>query len=83
MAAFSLLQSLPTELFQDILELLDKSDLCRLNLTSRWSYELATPLIWRELELTDRTSETHSREDDAVDEHDDTPMLKKLLVIVQ
>lgn len=83
MAPFLLLQNLPSELLQHIVELLDKPDLCRLNLASRWAYEVATPLVWNDLELTDCNNDTHSHEDEVVDEHDDTPMLRKLLVLVR
>ncbi|KAF7196810.1 hypothetical protein HII31_01728 [Pseudocercospora fuligena] len=75
------LHELPEELIQGILSPLDRPDLCSLNLASQWYYKVATPLIWRELELTD--CRTYHPDLDSTDEHDDTPMLKKLLVLVK
>ncbi|EME87038.1 uncharacterized protein MYCFIDRAFT_107024, partial [Pseudocercospora fijiensis CIRAD86] len=75
------LHDLPEELIQEILSRLSRPDLCALNLTSKWYYKLATPLIWRDLELTD--CRTYHPDLDATDEHDDTPMLKKLLILIQ
>ncbi len=79
----SLLHKLPTELLHDIIELLDKPALSQLNRTSRWAYELATPLIWRDVLLTDCATDTQFDGVDCVDYHDDTPMLRKLIVLVQ
>ncbi|KAK4543471.1 hypothetical protein LTR36_005614 [Oleoguttula mirabilis] len=72
-----LLYRLPEELLQDILERLDSGSLSRLNLVSRWCYEVATPLLWREVELVD----CRTQHEESVDEHDDTPLIKKLLVL--
>lgn len=77
MSGFQLLHQLPTELLQDILDRLRRQDLECLNLTSKWAYEAATPLIWRDTELMDCRT-TH--EDDQTDEHDDTPLIRKLLL---
>ena len=80
MAGFQLLQQLPEELLHEILERLSHHDLVCLNLASRWCYEIATPLIWREVELVDcRTY----HDEGGVDEHDDTPLLKKLLILAK
>ncbi|KXT15542.1 hypothetical protein AC579_6544 [Pseudocercospora musae] len=75
------LHELPEELIQDILSRLDRPHLCSLNLASQWYYKVATPLLWRELELTD--CRTYHPDLDSTDEHDDTPMLKKLLVLIE
>ena len=74
-----LLQQLPEELLYDVLERIDKPDLSDLNLVSRWCYKVATPLIWREIELVDCSTE----HEDGVDEHDDTPILEKLIVLAK
>lgn len=83
---FETFQQLPDELIQDILERLSKPDLASLNSTCRWFSNLATPLIWREVNLVDcRTYHASEKEGEPgwLDEHDDTPLLKKLLVLVQ
>ncbi|KAK3697145.1 hypothetical protein LTR37_017641 [Vermiconidia calcicola] len=79
MADFQLLQRLPEELLQDILERLSKHDLSLLNPASRWCYRVATPLIWREVQLVD----CRTLHEDETDDHDDTPFLKKLLVLIR
>lgn len=79
MAPSKALVDLPEELLHDIVERLDRYNLFALSLASRWCWGLAAPLIWREVHLVDcRTTHT-----DTVDEHDDTPLLKKLLVLAQ
>lgn len=100
MTASSLLE-LPEELLQSILDYLAKPELQVLSLASRSCRELATPLVWREVELTD--CRTFYTESGAVhssgpgsggtvgripagavvrsDEHDDTPLIKKLWVL--
>ena len=72
-----LLHRLPEELLQDVLERLNPDSLRALNSTSRWCYEAATPLLWREVELVDCRT-LHS---EGVDEHDDIPLIKKLLIL--
>lgn len=79
MAAARLVAQLPDELLQDILERLAKPDLSRLSLVSKWCYKLATPLIWRDVSLVD----CRAFHEDGVDEHDDTPLLRKLLVLAK
>ena len=55
------LHELPEELIQAVLDYLEKPDLQAFGLTSRWGREIATPLVWREVELTDcRTLYTES-----------------------
>lgn len=88
--SFRLLHSLPPELLQEILSYLPNPSLGTLNQTSKWSYNLTTPLIWREVLLTDRST-THpgfagsprSPPVDAEQEdcHDDTPLLRKLVIL--
>ncbi|KAK3070351.1 hypothetical protein LTR53_010615 [Teratosphaeriaceae sp. CCFEE 6253] len=78
-ATFQLLHRLPEELLLDILERLERPDQECLQLTSRWGYRVATPLRWREVELVD--CRTHY--DDSVDEHDDTPLIKILLLLAR
>lgn len=79
MTTFQLLHRLPEELRFDILERLGKTDLTFFGETSRWTYDLATPLIWRDVELVD----CRTQHEESVDEHDDTPLLKKLLVLAK
>jgi len=78
MAPFQLLYLLPEELLQSVLQRLESTDLKNLSVTSRWCHEAASPLIWREITLTDCAS---TRESGQTDEHDDTPMLRTLLVL--
>lgn len=74
------LSELPEELLQNVIEYLEKRDLCSLNLVSRWAYEVATPQIWSDVELMDCRTE-HENEDD-FDDHDDTRIISKLLLFV-
>ncbi|CAK3787225.1 Hypothetical predicted protein [Lecanosticta acicola] len=76
MPRFPLLQELPTELRQDILERLCRADLRALNRASKWAYQQATPLLWREVELMDCTTYY----EDGNDDHDDLPLIRKLLL---
>ena len=73
------LQQLPEELLHDILERIDKRWLVELNLVSRWCYKVATPLIWREVQLVDCCTQ----HEDGVDDHDDFPLLEKLVVLAR
>ena len=79
MASAKLLGDLPEELLTDIVERLDQPGLLSLSLVSRWCYELTPPVIWREVQLVDCSTNTL----DGVDEHDDTPLLKKLLALAK
>ena len=80
MAPFQLLHQLPRELLLDVLSFLEKPELSCLSQTSRWLYGLATPSVWRNVELVDcRTA--HPGEAHELDEHDDTPLIKKLLIL--
>ncbi|TKA67579.1 hypothetical protein B0A55_10181 [Friedmanniomyces simplex] len=78
-STFQLLPRLPEELLQEVLERLKQSDLKSLQLVSRWAYHVAVPLRWREVELVD----CRTRYEDGVDEHDDTPLIKVLLVLAR
>lgn len=77
MPGFQFLQQLPEELLQDILDRLESNSLGCLNITSRWCYEVATPLLWREVNLVD----CRTQHEEGVDEHDDTPLIRKLLIL--
>jgi len=76
---FQLLLRLPEELRQDIVERLAHGDLACLNLCSKACYRLATPLLWQDVTLKDRHT-IHPNGFD--DHHDDTPLIRKLIVIV-
>jgi hypothetical protein len=83
------LQALPEELLQHIVEYLDPHGLSAFSLTAGWCYELAAAVTWREVVLTDCRREHKNgidedgREFDGIDDHDDTPLLKKLLVLAR
>lgn len=83
--------SLPHELVLDILQYLDLDDLFQLAQTCQWGYRLSIPLLWKDVELKDcwtlhpRPSRPQLKAqratDNLADEHDDTPIIKKLLVL--
>lgn len=81
------LQALPGELLQHIVEYLDGDGLSRFSLAARWCYESAASVQWREVTLTDcareHTGLAHHEilADTRDDDHDDTPLLKKLIVL--
>ncbi|KAB2580565.1 hypothetical protein BFW01_g3399 [Lasiodiplodia theobromae] len=85
------LLSLPDELVLDVLHYLELGDLFELAQTCRWGYRLAIPLLWKDVELKDcwtlhpRASRPQFKAqrviDELADEHDDTPIIKKLLVL--
>ena len=77
MTDIRLLQQLPEELLQNVLERLDRSALENLSLTSRWCYDVATVHLWRSVELVD----CRTKHDTGHDDHDDTPLLKKLFLL--
>ena len=80
------LQALPEELLQYIVEHLDNYGLSGFSLAAKWCHELASSVRWREVTLTD-CSRTHANSLDShldaevVDDHDDTPLLRKLIVL--
>lgn len=47
--------------------------------TFQRAYDISTPLIWKEVELKDRKTQR----EEANDNHDDTPLLRKLLIFVK
>lgn len=88
MPPFRLLHSLPEELLQEVLSYFWSHDLRALNLASKWTHAAATPFLWREVTLKDTdTFHVPSDNDDeaaipaGLDAHDDTPLLRKLLVL--
>lgn len=78
--ASSLLGRLPEEILQETLRYLDDSSLANFARACHWSYDKATPLLWQDVELIDCRS-THPDAPDLSDEHDDTPIIRKLLVL--
>ncbi|CAK1358862.1 unnamed protein product [Cercospora beticola] len=81
------LHELPEELLQDMLEYLDRAALKHLSLTSKWCYDKAVPYLWREVDLVDcKGPDRFSGYRDVVeqprhDDHDDTPLIKKLFLL--
>ncbi|KAF2090228.1 hypothetical protein K490DRAFT_35015 [Saccharata proteae CBS 121410] len=85
------LRALPQELIEAVLPYLSQPDLLRFALACRWAYSQAIPYLWRDLELVDCWS-IHPKDSrpqlqslrcdsDGGDEHDDTPIIKKLYVL--
>ena len=89
MAQKQSLHALPDELLEHIVEYLDPYGLCAFGLTARWCYKLAAAVTWREVVLTDcrrehmNGTDEEGREFDGIDDHDDTPLLRKLLVLAR
>lgn len=73
------LAQLPEELLQATLDFLDRPSLLGLSQTCNWAYCKAIPLLWRDLELVDCRSRHNESQD--VDEHDDTPIIRKLITL--
>ncbi|KAF2724737.1 hypothetical protein K431DRAFT_281688 [Polychaeton citri CBS 116435] len=82
MDGFHFLRLLPEELLQHILGYLKQQDFFALNISSRWANAVATPRIWRDVLLTDCRT-THPQEGAVCDkdEHDDSPLIKKLVIL--
>ncbi|OCL04824.1 hypothetical protein AOQ84DRAFT_415308 [Glonium stellatum] len=86
------LESLPDELLQIILELLPRPDLRNLSLVSHWLYSHAVAFLWRNINLVDCWT-LHPRDSRCQiwgergcgdsDEHDDTPIIQRLLVLAK
>lgn len=76
------LAQLPEELLQETLKYLDNQALLGLARTSEWGYEKAIPRLWNHLELVDCRTR-HADMPYHSDEHDDTPIIKKLVVLAQ
>lgn len=77
---FQLLQQLPEELLQEVLDSVGSAGLRRFQFTSRWCYEKAAEWLWREVELVDCPTERNERGVER-DDHDDTPIVKKLVLL--
>lgn len=81
------LEALPEELLQCIVEHLDGRGLNGFSLAAKWCYELASSVRWREVVLTDclrvhpSERDRNGNEIERIDDHDDTPLLKKLVVL--
>jgi hypothetical protein len=81
------LEALPEELLQQIVEHLDSRGLTVFSLAAKWCYELASSVRWREVVLTDclrvhpSEFDENGNEIERIDDHDDTPLLKKLAVL--
>ncbi|QIW98341.1 hypothetical protein AMS68_003859 [Peltaster fructicola] len=73
---------LPPELHDQILSLLEHKTLLHFAVTARWCHRLALPIIWREVELVDcETTQRRACPTLPKDYHDDTPIIRKLLVL--
>ncbi|KAK8176544.1 hypothetical protein BC567DRAFT_256377 [Phyllosticta citribraziliensis] len=84
-------KALPDELVHGIFEYLNDRELARVALTCSWGYQRAMPLLWKDLELKDKWTlhpkhlkpqiSANRCRDEACDEHDDTPVIKKLVTL--
>lgn len=82
----NLLAQLPEELLQETLTFLQNKDLLALACSSKWAYDKALPLLWHHVELVDcRTIHPFEIPYDIskTDDHDDSPIIRKLLVIAK
>ena len=87
------LQDLPEELISIIFEYLSPQHLYQTSLVSKRFYLYSLPRVWRSVDLVDcRTpldsatanTEGDDPEDEALgDEHDDTPILRKLILLAK
>ena len=78
--------SVPDELLEAILLLLDKHSQTQLSISSRWAYNKVLPYLWQTVELVDDANLTPiTREDELVvyDYHDDTRLIKKLTLLAK
>jgi hypothetical protein len=78
--ALNPLDKLPEEILQETLRYLDNPSLANFSQTCHWSYDKATPLLWEDVELVD-CRKTDESTPDMSDEHDDTPIIRKLLIL--
>lgn len=74
------LAQLPQELLQATLNFLDRPALLGLALSCRWGYHVAMPYLWSHVELVD-CRENHPDMPYSSDEHDDSPIIKILMVL--
>jgi len=87
------LAALPEELLQQIADLLDRRSQKDLALANSRLWDPATSALWRDLKLIDQRSHYHCSPRDVElfthcgvagrDEHDDLPIIRKLLVLAQ
>ena len=50
------------------------------NLAASWTYEYATTRLWKVVTLVDQRT-TNTEPERNVDDHDDTPIIRKLLLL--
>lgn len=79
-AIISPLAQLPDELLLESIEYLDKCSLVRFGLSCKWAYGKAMPLVWNEIKLVDCRTR-HNDMPYHEDEHDDTPIIHKLITL--
>lgn len=80
---FSALTQLPEELLQDILSRLSRSDLAGFSLSCRWAHRRVAGLLWQDVELVDCPDRLVVDGEDQEDEHNDAPIIMKLLVLAR
>lgn len=79
-ANMDLLGQLPEEILQETLQYIEGPDLLSFARACRWAYDKAIPLLWEHVELVDCRT-TNPAAPDISDEHDDTPIIRKLLTL--
>ena len=87
------LNALPVELHQQIVDFLDRDSQNFYSLTYKRAWDVVTNAIWRDVKLIDQRSRHQVPEElkkpsveggkpfNGRDEHDDTPIIRKLLVL--
>ena len=90
------LTALPEELLQQIADLLDRTSQKNFALVNWTAWEVATNALWRDVKLIDKRTQHHisdaehnrifgeveiRRNKRGLDEHDDAPLLRKLLIL--
>jgi hypothetical protein len=71
------MELLPEEILVDIFELLPRSAQGHMALVNHLAYRLVTPIMYRQITFTDCPNPSTN------DEHDDTPMIRMLILFVQ
>ena len=74
------LAQLPEELLQETLKSLNKAGLAAFAQTSRWAHQKAIPFLWNRVELVDCRTR-HPDMPYHSDEHDDSMIIRKLIVL--
>lgn len=74
---YSQLEALPEELLGHIFSKLSHAEQCNTALASWRCYHMTVPLLYQSIDLVDRCNL------DGWDEHDDTPMIRILLVLIK